>query len=274
MVHINLLTSNCCSKKRCQRPSSFHQRNQKNRNVDGTVVRIRAISMAHCSNIFLNMSILKNPVRRNKCVFGSAAVFTKSRHAVSIIWKNTSINTPMRNPFDVSSTIVQNNSPRNSPSNGTFKLIYDNKTPRCSLKRMETVPWSDRPNSKVPTETKIIVLIYEPAVPMVHIRMFFCNKFNISRTRKRPIENVEPKSTVFQLLTVRRSEMSPSRLAFRSFFAAVNRDCFTDSEVFHMTRLFDTCPHFSTDKSGTVVVLQPKVTIDQGRANNFSSPRL
>jgi len=40
---------------------------------------------------------------------------------------------------------------------------------------------------------------------------------------------------------------------------AANRDCFTDSEVFHLTRLFDTCPYFSTDKSGTIVVLQPKV---------------
>lgn len=39
----------------------------------------------------------------------------------------------------------------------------------------------------------------------------------------------------------------------------MNRDCFTDSEVFHMTRLFDTSPYFSTDKNGTVVVLQPKV---------------
>jgi hypothetical protein len=43
------------------------------------------------------------------------------------------------------------------------------------------------------------------------------------------------------------------------YYLAVNRDCFTDSEVFHLTRLFDTCPYFSTDKSGTVVVLQPKV---------------
>lgn len=42
---------------------------------------------------------------------------------------------------------------------------------------------------------------------------------------------------------------------------AVNRDCFTDSEVFHMTRLFETCPYFSTDKTGTVVVLQPKVKV-------------
>ncbi len=43
------------------------------------------------------------------------------------------------------------------------------------------------------------------------------------------------------------------------YYLAVNRDCFTDSEVFHLTRLFDTCPYFSTDKSGTIVVLQPKV---------------
>ncbi|CAF3894954.1 unnamed protein product [Rotaria sp. Silwood2] len=42
---------------------------------------------------------------------------------------------------------------------------------------------------------------------------------------------------------------------------AANRDCFTDSEIFHLTRLFDTCPYFSTDKSGTVVVLQPNVTM-------------
>jgi hypothetical protein len=46
-------------------------------------------------------------------------------------------------------------------------------------------------------------------------------------------------------------------------FLAVNRDCFTDSEVFHLTRLFDTCPYFSTDKSGTVVVLQPKVLFEK-----------
>ncbi|CAF0870775.1 unnamed protein product [Rotaria sp. Silwood1] len=42
---------------------------------------------------------------------------------------------------------------------------------------------------------------------------------------------------------------------------AANRDCFTESEIFHLTRLFDTCPYFSTDKSGTVVVLQPKITM-------------
>lgn len=48
---------------------------------------------------------------------------------------------------------------------------------------------------------------------------------------------------------------------FIIYYLAVNRDCFTDSEVFHLTRLFDTCPYFSTDKSGTIVVLQPKVKL-------------
>ena len=28
-----------------------------------------------------------------------------------------------------------------------------------------------------------------------------------------------------------------------------------------MTRLFDACPYFSTDKNGTVVILQPKVSV-------------
>ena len=49
----------------------------------------------------------------------------------------------------------------------------------------------------------------------------------------------------------------------------MNRDCFTDSEVFHLTRLFDTSPYFSTDKSGTVVVLQPKVILNKYRTNKL-----
>ncbi|CAF2985032.1 unnamed protein product [Rotaria socialis] len=70
------------------------------------------------------------------------------------------------------------------------------------------------------------------------------------------LQQVQHQSNEKKVNRKRRAKINGVPVAY-----AANRDCFTESEIFHLTRLFDMCPYFSTDKSGTVVVLQPKITM-------------